>query len=300
MRRSRREQGLIAGYIAERAPDTQEPEPLIAGWWTDRAAGLMFLRQATSPTMLILSAAAHHQLSGGLLLEARLKGVRRILFVAADGSIVKQVDVVSALVRMLQSVSIADPVHRATYDDLFADIYTLIGDRMRLPSADFVPGRVLILIGSLGGGGRRAPSGLYRGGAGPAVSRPYCVARCYGGGAADFYKPQLDAAGVASYVISLAAPEYESPEIIDIRNRLAERYLHLNALSIFHMIFHHALLIRELRPEVVHTWLDYSNTLGGVAADLVGVPRLVLSGRSLAPDNLRFFSPIWDRHIARY
>ena len=103
---------MIAGYIAERAPKAQEPEPLIAGWWTNRAAGQMFLRQATSPTMLILSAAAHHQLSGGLLLEARLKGVRRILFVAADGSIVKQVDVASALVRMLQSVSLADPMHR--------------------------------------------------------------------------------------------------------------------------------------------------------------------------------------------
>src|SRR3954447_16632698 len=92
-------QGLIAGYIAESAPDTQEPEPLIAGWWINRVAGRMFLRQAASPTMLMLSAAAHHQLSGGLLLEARLKGVRRILFVTADGSIVKQVDVVSALLR---------------------------------------------------------------------------------------------------------------------------------------------------------------------------------------------------------
>src|SRR3954454_4647429 len=112
-------QGLIAGYIAERAPDTQEPEPLIGGWGTERAAGLMFLRQAASPSMLMLSAAAHHQLSGGLLLEARLKGVRRILFVAADGSIVKQVDVVSALVRMLQSVALANPAHQATYDELF-------------------------------------------------------------------------------------------------------------------------------------------------------------------------------------
>src|SRR4051812_9487242 len=209
--------GLIAGYIAERAPDTQEPKPLIAGWWTDRVAGLLFLRQAASPTMLMLSAAAHHQLSGGLLLEARLKGVRRILFIAGDGSIVKQIDVVSALVRMLQSVSLANPVHRATYDDLFADIYTLLGDRMRLPLDDFVPGRVLILIGSLGGGGAERQAAYTAAGLARRFPGRIVVARCYGGGAADFYKPPLDAAGVASCVMSLAAPEYESQEIIDIR-----------------------------------------------------------------------------------
>ena len=162
---------------------------------------------------------------------------------------------------------------------------------MRLPSADFVPGRVLILIGSLGGGGAERQAAYTAAGLARRFPGRTVIGRCYGGGAADFYKPQVDAAGVASCVISFAAPEYEASDIVEIRNRLAERYLHLNALSIFQMIFHHALLIREVRPEVVHTWLDYSNTLGGVAADLVGVPRLVMSGRSVAPDNFGFFQP---------
>src|SRR3954453_3475218 len=223
-------QGLIAGYIAERVPDTREPEPLIAGWWTDRTAGLLFLRQAASPTMLMLSAAAHHQLSGGLLLEARLKGVRRILFIAGDGSVVKEIDVVAALVRMLQSVSLANPVHQATYDDLFADIYALLGDRMRLPADDFVPGRILILIGNLGGGGAERQAAYTAAGLGRRFPGRIAVARCYDGGAGDFYQPHVGDAGVASYVISPAAPEYEAPEIIDIRNQMAERYLHLNAL----------------------------------------------------------------------
>src|SRR5690348_11657407 len=87
------EQGLIAGYVAEAAPDPAAPDSLISGWWTDRAAGMWFLRQAATPTMLMLGAATHYELCGGLLLEARLKGIRRILCVSADGSVVKEVDV---------------------------------------------------------------------------------------------------------------------------------------------------------------------------------------------------------------
>ena len=87
------------------------------------------------------------------------------------------------------------------------------------------------------------------------------------------------------------AAEYETADIVNIRNLLALRYEPLGALSIFYMIFHHALLLRDVRPGLVHAWQDFSNVLAGVAADLVGVPRLVLSGRSVAPDNFALFQP---------
>lgn len=284
-------QGLIGGYVSETAPDPVEPDPLIRGWWTDRAAGIWFLRQAASPTMLMLGAATHHELCGGLLLEAGLKGIRRILYVAADGSVIKEVDVTAELVRILHSVVIANPVNRLSYDDLFAEMYHLVGDRLRLPSAAFIPGRVLILIGSLAGGGAERQAAYTAAGLARRFPGEIFVGCCYGGGAAAFYKPFIDAAGVQSCVMSLAAEEYDAPEIVAIRRALAERYASLGAEQLFHLIFHHALLLRELRPEIVHTWLDYSNTSGGIAVDLVGVPRLIMSGRSMAPDNFTIFQP---------
>jgi glycosyltransferase involved in cell wall biosynthesis len=45
------------------------------------------------------------------------------------------------------------------------------------------------------------------------------------------------------------------------------------------------------RPRVVHAWLDYTNVKAGLAAALIGVPRIVLSTRSVAPNNFALFQP---------
>jgi glycosyltransferase involved in cell wall biosynthesis len=49
------------------------------------------------------------------------------------------------------------------------------------------------------------------------------------------------------------------------------------------------LLVRK--PRVVHTWLDYTNVKAGLAAALIGVPRIVLSTRNVAPNNFALFQP---------
>jgi glycosyltransferase involved in cell wall biosynthesis len=45
------------------------------------------------------------------------------------------------------------------------------------------------------------------------------------------------------------------------------------------------------RPTVVHAWLDYTNVKAGLAAALIGVPRIVLGTRSVTPTNFGFFQP---------
>jgi glycosyltransferase involved in cell wall biosynthesis len=45
------------------------------------------------------------------------------------------------------------------------------------------------------------------------------------------------------------------------------------------------------RPRVVHAWLDYTNVKAGLAAALIGIPRIVLSTRSVAPDHFALFQP---------
>ena len=44
----------------------------------------------------------------------------------------------------------------------------------------------------------------------------------------------------------------------------------------------------ELRPSVVHCWLDHSNICAGYAALLAGVPRIVVSGRNVSPAHFRY------------
>ncbi|MGB5736156.1 MAG: glycosyltransferase, partial [Thiohalocapsa sp.] len=41
--------------------------------------------------------------------------------------------------------------------------------------------------------------------------------------------------------------------------------------------------LRELRPSVVHAWLDHSCVCAGIAALMAGVPRVILSGRNVSP-----------------
>ena len=45
------------------------------------------------------------------------------------------------------------------------------------------------------------------------------------------------------------------------------------------------------KPKIVHTWLDYTNAKAGIAAAIAGVPRIIVSTRSLAPTHFVFFQP---------
>src|SRR5437763_3639504 len=80
-------EGIISGYVAENSPDLETVDPFVRGWWVDRRQRIWFIRSSASHTLLLLSARADDEISGRMLLEAGLKGIRRILFVAEDGSI---------------------------------------------------------------------------------------------------------------------------------------------------------------------------------------------------------------------
>ena len=47
----------------------------------------------------------------------------------------------------------------------------------------------------------------------------------------------------------------------------------------------------ERKPQIVHTWLDHMNVIAGYAALISGVPRIVLSCRSLSPRHFSFYQP---------
>ncbi len=52
-----------------------------------------------------------------------------------------------------------------------------------------------------------------------------------------------------------------------------------------------ATALSELRPSVVHLWLDETSTKMGLAALISGAPRIVLSGRNVNPTHFDFYQP---------
>jgi len=73
----------------------------------------------------------------------------------------------------------------------------------------------------------------------------------------------------------------------------------LNDLTIFPQslrvhIAQYMRLCLYLKPAVFHSFLDYTNVIAGLGAQLAGVPRIVLSGRSVAPDNFGFDALYWN------
>jgi glycosyltransferase involved in cell wall biosynthesis len=50
----------------------------------------------------------------------------------------------------------------------------------------------------------------------------------------------------------------------------------------------------ELRPEVVHAWLDWDNVRAGPAAVLAGVPKVILSCRNINPSHFELYQPYMD------
>jgi glycosyltransferase involved in cell wall biosynthesis len=283
-------EGLISGYLSDSHHGVEKRDPFVAGWWVNSGDGVWFLRRGKSHTILLLSARDEAEISGRMLLEARLKGYERILLVSSDGSVLQSIDVNSILLSRLCSSSAPSALGPSKYEQAFEEMYGLLGDRLRLPQRAFRPECVLIYTGSLQAGGAERQATYTALGLAKRWPGKVQLARNYDGGVSDFYKSALDAAKIPTYVTS-DDEEYSSSGIVYIRNELSSRYLSLGFLDIFYMIFHQALLIQKLRPGLVHTFQDYSNVLAGIAADLVGVPRLVLSGRSLAPDNFGIFQP---------
>jgi glycosyltransferase involved in cell wall biosynthesis len=86
-------------------------------------------------------------------------------------------------------------------------------------------------------------------------------------------------------------PELADSEILGIQSRLEQQFPSLGFSNIFIEIVRYASVLRSMRPGLVHSWMDYSNVLCGTAAQLVGVPGLILSCRSLAPNHFRIFQP---------
>lgn len=282
-------ESVVCGYIANGAPDLQRPDPLVIGWWIDRRAGSWFLQRTGLDTILLLGAREGHEVAGRTLLEARLKGVKRLVVVDPAGAILKELDTEAALLDILDR-PYGQRIGEAAYEDAFADLYRLLGDRLRVRQESFTSSRALLMVGGLGPGGAERQAAYTAMGLQERGAFEVHIACNHIDPPNDFFRPGVEAAGASIALVPDHSQNFDAPDIVAIRNYLS-RYDALGFNNIFHVIFHYATLIRTLQPGVVHTWMDYCNVLAGTAAELVGVPNLLLSGRSVAPDNFRIFQP---------
>jgi len=103
----------------------------------------------------------------------------------------------------------------------------------------------------------------------------------------DFFLPQLKTSGVACHQLL----DVETGDYRDWRSlKLWELRKLMRALGISEgQVLSYLIKFRQERPEVVHTWLDAVNVTAGLAAAIVGVPRVVIGCRSLAPRHFSFY-----------
>ena len=157
-----------------------------------------------------------------------------------------------------------------------------------IPRDDFVSGRVVHVGGSLGPGG--AERQLY-----------YTLARlskesvesvqllCYQLGATkdrlDFYLPAFEAAGIPVRTIRRQVGADDPASMPGTLRALRSALPHGLAPDIADLFWEFI----QIRPEVVHAWLDANNVRAGFAAALAGVPRIVLAGRNANPTHFELY-----------
>lgn len=156
---------------------------------------------------------------------------------------------------------------------------------MLSPKSDFIPRKLLIITGSLGAGGSErqivyTALGLREIGLAPKV---VVTNR---NGSANFFGSRLEQLGIS--VTDLPQLDLFSASRPVHKFRLQAQAMVAGFDAFTDEIIRYANLFEQERPSVVHTWLDWPNCAAGLAALAVGVPRIVLSGRSLSPEQFGF------------
>jgi len=281
-------EGRIGGYVADEPSDGLA----VAGNWLDATRSCWRLKPGGSATVLFLG--AETSVGGRMLLEAFRAGVREIVLVSASNAAIR-IPVIASLARRAAVMLMARVRKRVmpgwgSYENAFAELYSQVGTAFRIPPGQVVADRALLVIGSLGpGGAERQVTTTAIGLVERSDWRPIVAVSGLANGG-DFHLGALSAARIPVETVDnnpmclhgdfcrgiLAASCRRAPDGFD---------------QIAHIILCYASFIAEMRPALVHCWMDYCNVLAGIAADMAGEPALVLSGRSVAPDNFDLHQP---------
>lgn len=151
----------------------------------------------------------------------------------------------------------------------------------------FDPNHVMLIVGSLGpGGAERQVVATLLGLRQKTDLRLTLVCIFLDQEWQRFFLPQVEQAGIEVVQMGL---DLSAPLDLDVsmRERFEEVFSH--APPNLADIRQYAAEILRRRPGVLHTWMDETSCKGGLAALAVGVPRVVMSTRSVAPYHFAFY-----------
>lgn len=161
-----------------------------------------------------------------------------------------------------------------------------------LHKADFVPGRVLLVNSALAWGG--AERQLVNTAVG-LVARGFHDLKVLCDSSAtvpdhDFFLWRLQAAGVE---VRNLKREVRRPGADSHTKSLDKKLKGLTCLgsSLGEDVAFFVWAFLDIRPEVVHAWQDQTSIKAGIAAMIVGIPKIVLSGRNMAPYHFQYSLP---------
>ncbi len=200
-------------------------------------------------------------------------------------SVMRLLELSSLSLRLHDLFGLGD-ARRSTYEDVLAKL----DDRMSGDPAE--AGKVVLITGSLGVGGSERQFLLTAKGLRKKLGAPPAILLEGELEQADTYNFDLPDGGTSIQFIAAYADDY-----------LFERFclmisgFGVDALRLPHergrwvRIAQYWEYFRRERPEVAHIWMESSTVFAGLAALLAGVPKIVLSPRSLSAPNF----PIFDR-----
>lgn len=155
---------------------------------------------------------------------------------------------------------------------------------------EFVKDRILLVNSSLASGGaeRQVVNTLLG-----VKKRGYCdltllCEHLHDRPAHDFYLWMLEKEAIEVRQID-RTPAYMVQLMSEERLRFATPFLSLLPVNLRDEVAFFAYELLRLRPSVVHAWQDQTSVKVGLAAALIGVPRIVLGSRNLPPYHFHYY-----------
>ena len=169
------------------------------------------------------------------------------------------------------------------------------------PRSDYIPRRVVVVCGNLApGGAERQVANTLVGLSRFGLKDTWFLAHQLqdGPGRLNFHLPRVRAADIPAREVRRVMKSATDPAMPKALCEAAVAFPVRLVLDIANLVEEFV----RLRPQVVHTWLDWDNIRSGLAAAIAGVPRIVISGRNLAPYHFKLYQPYMDaayRALAR-
>ena len=295
--------GQVSGVVVE-GREEREPDLPVLGRWIGIDHARFQLEPNVPKTMLFLG--TRFELGGRILVECARRGVRRIYHLeGGDGfnSLVPWVELKTRAVPLILSrlgrlrvVSRAADVALGLSKASFAEGYKELMERaeyLRLPAEAFDTRHVMLFAGSLGpGGAERQIAYCARGVARAGGWRVGVAVENLTPPLGNFHEATIREAGAEVHLIKMwGAEEHSAPLATELLGYIQHRYGTIGLHNVAHNVLSIAFFLHQTRPGLVHTWMDASNVRVGLAAAIVGIPHLVMGGRSVAPDHFMIFQP---------